>query len=197
MTAGSMLAAVLCAASLAAGQAGAAGTGLVFVSNEKSNTISVLDGEHRVVVTIETCARPRGMHFSADRTMFYVGCADDSLIAVYDVATRKLVKRIRNVEEPETFDLPPDGRHLYVSHEEHAAAPGLAAVTGGHTGRVTSATASSANFPTPASRPETVPCMISVTRSLRNSIRPIPLATGGNAGRASARKSSVSSSAPA
>jgi len=88
-----MLAAVLGAAALAAGPAGAAGTGMVFVSNEKSSTISVLDASHEVIETIETCARPRGMHFSADRTMFYVGCADDSLIAVYDVATRKLVKR--------------------------------------------------------------------------------------------------------
>ena len=100
----------------------AAGTGLVFVSNEKSNTISVLDGSHKVIDTIETCARPRGMHFSADRKLFYVGCADDSQIAVYDIASRKLLKRILDVAEPETFDLHPNGRHLYVSNEEDAAA---------------------------------------------------------------------------
>ena len=62
------------------------------------------------------------MHFSHDRSQFYVGCADDSTIAIYDIATHKLVKRIRNVEEPETFDLHPDGIHLYVSNEEDAAA---------------------------------------------------------------------------
>ncbi len=95
---------------------------MVFVSNEKSNTISVLDGDHRVVETIETCARPRGMHFSADRTKFYVGCADDDQIAVYDVASQKLMGRIRGVEEPETFDLHPNGRHLYISNEEDATA---------------------------------------------------------------------------
>ncbi len=97
-------------------------TGLVFVSNEKSSTITVLDADDEIVTTLETCARPRGMHFSADRSEFFVGCADDSVIAVYDVATQKLVRRIRNVEQPETFDLHPNGRHLYISNEEDAAA---------------------------------------------------------------------------
>jgi PQQ-dependent catabolism-associated beta-propeller protein len=100
----------------------AAGTGLVFVSNEKSSTISVLDGRHRVIETLQTCGRPRGMHFSSDRKQIYVGCADDSQIAIYDVATRKLVRRILDVAQPETFDLHPNGRHLYVSNEEDAAA---------------------------------------------------------------------------
>lgn len=97
-------------------------TGLIFVSNEKSSTITVLDRNHEVIREFDTCARPRGMHFSHDRTQFFVGCADDSLIVVYDVETQKLVKRIRGVEEPETFDLHPNGRHLYVSNEEDAGA---------------------------------------------------------------------------
>lgn len=100
----------------------AGGTGLVFVANEKSSTITVLDRNHKVVESFETCARPRGMIFSPDHTRFLVGCADDSVIAIYDVASRKLVGRIRDVAEPETFDLHPDGRHLYVSNEEDAAA---------------------------------------------------------------------------
>lgn len=97
-------------------------TGLIFVGNEKSNTITVLDKNDRVIKTFDTCARPRGMHFSADRTEFFVGCADDSIVAIYDVASQKLLRRIRNVEEPETFDLHPNGRHLYISNEEDATA---------------------------------------------------------------------------
>ncbi len=62
------------------------------------------------------------MHFNHDRTLFYVGCADDDQIAVYDVASVELVDRIRNIEEPETFDLHPNGNLLYVSNEEDAAA---------------------------------------------------------------------------
>jgi PQQ-dependent catabolism-associated beta-propeller protein len=102
--------------------ASAKDTGLIFVANEKSSTITVLDRDDRVIKTFDTCARPRGMHFSADRDEFFVGCADDSVIAVYNVATQELKRRIRDVAEPETFDLHPNGRHLYVSNEEDATA---------------------------------------------------------------------------
>ncbi len=58
-----------------AGAVQAKGTGLIFVSNEKGNTITVLDGKMNVVLrTIETCRRPRGMHFSKDLMLFYVEC---------------------------------------------------------------------------------------------------------------------------
>ena len=113
---------VLSVALINTGSVYSKGTNLVFVSNEKSNTITVLDANHGVVKTLKTCRRPRGMHFSADRTQFYVGCADDSQISIYDVASQKLVGRIRGVEEPETFDLHPNGRHLYISNEEDATA---------------------------------------------------------------------------
>lgn len=103
-------------------EAGAKATGLVFVSNEKDNTITVLDLDGQVLRSFDTCARPRGMHFSHDRTQFYVGCADDSVIVIYDAATQDVVGRIRNVEEPETFDLHPNGKHLYISNEEDATA---------------------------------------------------------------------------
>ena len=88
----------------AQGAAQAKNTGLIFISNEKSSTITVLDQNDQVIESFETCARPRGMHFNHDRTQFFVGCADDSQIAIYDVETRQLVGRIRGVEEPETFD---------------------------------------------------------------------------------------------
>ena len=108
----------------------AAGTGLVFISNEKSDTITIMNPDHEVVATLETCARPRGMHFSQDRKEFFVGCADDSIVAIYDVATQKLLRRIRGVEEPETFDLHPNGRHLYISNEEDATATAFDVETG-------------------------------------------------------------------
>ena len=98
----------------------AKGTGLVFVANEKSNTITVLGADHRVVDSFPTCGRPRGMHFTADRTGFFLACGDDDTIAVYDIATRKLTKRFRDIADPETFDLHPDGRHLYASNEDDA-----------------------------------------------------------------------------
>jgi len=102
--------------------AAVAATGNRIVANEKSSTLTVLDAQDKLVDTVPTCGRPRGMIFTADRKQFLVGCADDNLIAIYDVATLKLVRRITNVAAPETFDLHPDGRHLYVSNEEDAQA---------------------------------------------------------------------------
>ena len=105
------------AAIIASQNSFAAGTGLVFVSNEKSSSITVLNNEHKVIDTISACGRPRGMHFTADRKGFFVACGDDDTIATYDIASLKLIKRFRETPDPETFDLHPDGRHLYVSNE--------------------------------------------------------------------------------
>jgi len=128
---GSLLfAAALLAGIVLSASASAKETGRIIISNEKSSTLTVLDPSDTVVQTIETCARPRGMHFSADRTQFYVGCADDDQIAVYDVATLELVGRIRDVQEPETFDLHPDGRRLFVSNEEDSEASVIDVTTG-------------------------------------------------------------------
>ncbi|MCR6669787.1 beta-propeller fold lactonase family protein [Devosia ginsengisoli] len=64
-------------------QAQAAGTGYVFVSNEVSNTVTVLDGETLEKVTdIPTAARPRWLAFSPDQELLYVACGDDSRLDV-------------------------------------------------------------------------------------------------------------------
>ena len=100
----------------------AGSSGLAIVPNERADTLSIISPDHEVVRTVETCARPRGVHFNADRSAFFVGCADDDLIAIYDTKTFELKGRIRGVPAPETFDLHPDGRRLIVSNEEDAAA---------------------------------------------------------------------------
>jgi PQQ-dependent catabolism-associated beta-propeller protein len=99
---------------------GAKATGKVFVSNEKSSTLTILDHAGKVLQTLETCARPRGMTFNPGRTAIYVGCGDDNTIALYDIASLRLVRRYRNISAPETFHLHPDGRHLYISNEDDA-----------------------------------------------------------------------------
>ena len=115
---------------LAGGAAAAKGTGLVFVTNEKSSTITILGPDHTVTGSFATCARPRGLHFDANHTGFYVACGDDDTIALYDIASRKLVKRFRDIPDPETFDLHPDGRHLYASNEDDAAVSVIDVETG-------------------------------------------------------------------
>jgi YVTN family beta-propeller protein len=113
----------------------AKGTGKVFVSNEKSSTLTILDAAGKVLQTIDTCARPRGMIFNPDRTAIYVGCGDDNTIALYDIATLRLVRRHRNIAAPETFDLHPDGKHLYISNEDDSEASVLDVETGEIVGR--------------------------------------------------------------
>ena len=115
---------------IATGTVAAKGTGLVFVSNEKSSTITVLGPDHAVVESFATCARPRGLHFDAGHTGFYVACGDDDTIALYDIASRKLVKRFRDIPDPETFDLHPNGKHLYASNEDDAAVSVIDVETG-------------------------------------------------------------------
>jgi PQQ-dependent catabolism-associated beta-propeller protein len=121
--------AVLCLLAVAA-PAMAKGTGLIFVSNEKSNTITVLDREHKVADTFATCARPRGMMFNPGRSAIFVACGDDDTIALYDIATKKLLKRYREIPEPETFDIHPDGKHLYAANQEDAVASSIDIATG-------------------------------------------------------------------
>ncbi len=99
----------------------AAATRLI-VTNEKDSTITLLDADGNVTGTRATCARPRGVMFGPARKEFFVACADDNQIAIYDTKTLELLRRIRNVEEPETFDLHPDGRRLFVSNEEDSTA---------------------------------------------------------------------------
>ena len=115
---------------LALAQSVQAASGVAIVTDERDDTLTLLSADFEVVGTVETCARPRGILFSADRSEFFVGCADDDTIAIYDTATHALLRRIRGVPAPETFDLHPDGRRLIVSNEEDAAASVYDVVTG-------------------------------------------------------------------
>ncbi|MFO1148363.1 MAG: PQQ-dependent catabolism-associated beta-propeller protein [Alsobacter sp.] len=108
----------------------AAGTGLVFVSHERTDNIVILDKADNVVGEIKTCSRPRGMKFTPDKTAIIVACGNDDTIGVYDVASRKLVKRFRDIPDPETFDLAPNGRDLYISNEDDSEATLLDIQTG-------------------------------------------------------------------
>ena len=107
-----------------------AGSGLVFVSNERSSQLTVLDQSDTVIKQIKTCARPRGMRFTPDHSKIVVACGSDNTIALYDVATQKLVKRFRDIPDPETFDLHPNGKDLYVSNEDDSEATLLDLETG-------------------------------------------------------------------
>src|SRR5262245_34785837 len=104
---------------LAAGTAGAATTGpTAWVSNERDNTISVLDvGTMELVDTIRVGARPRGIVFSPDYKTLYICASDDNAVQVMDVASRKITANLPSGADPEFFDLDPSGRYLYIANE--------------------------------------------------------------------------------
>jgi YVTN family beta-propeller protein len=112
----------------------------VYVSNEDGDSISVIDGQtEAVVATIPVGKRPRGMRLSPDGHTLYVALSgspkggpgvDESKlpppdrsadgIGVVDLASQKLVRVLPSGADPESFDVTPDGRTLYVSNEDTA-----------------------------------------------------------------------------
>lgn len=100
----------------------AKGSGYLFISSEKDNNITVLDGKtYEVVKRIGTEARPRHLQFNADKTQIYAAAGDGNAIDVIDVAKLELVDRIGEIDDPELFDLSADGKTMYISLEEDGA----------------------------------------------------------------------------
>jgi PQQ-dependent catabolism-associated beta-propeller protein len=94
-------------------------TGKVFVSSEKDNAMTVIDGAGlEVSGATPLCKRPRHMQLTPDRQQLLVACSDDHRVLVLDVATQKALARLDVGPDPEMFDVSPDGRTLYVSNEE-------------------------------------------------------------------------------
>jgi YVTN family beta-propeller protein len=110
----------------------------VYVSNERSNDISVIDGAtNQVAATIGVGKRPRGIHVSRDGRRLFVALSgspiggpnvrDEDLppadkkadgIGVVDLASGRFVGKINSGSDPESFDLSRDERFLYVSNED-------------------------------------------------------------------------------
>ncbi len=77
-----MLSAALCLA------ASGALAGKAFVSNERGNTITVLDTETWEVITeFAGGNRPRGITISPDGKLLYVCASDDDTVRVFDTET--------------------------------------------------------------------------------------------------------------
>src|SRR5262249_22432051 len=146
-----------------AGRAGAAGGGgppvpppvHLYVSNEDSNDVSIIDTKTDVVVaTVPVGKRPRGLRLSRDGRMLLVALsgspkpphgreasalpADRSAdgIGMVDLALGRVVRVLPSGQDPETFDLSPDGRTLYVANEETAEASLIDVASGKITRRV-------------------------------------------------------------
>ncbi|TIV05969.1 MAG: hypothetical protein E5W00_19015, partial [Mesorhizobium sp.] len=71
---------------------GPASAYMAYVSNEKDNTMSVVDtGTMQVVKTVNVGQRPRGITISHDGKHIYLCASDDDSIEVIDTASLEIV----------------------------------------------------------------------------------------------------------
>jgi YVTN family beta-propeller protein len=123
-----------------------AGTGeqahRIYVTNERSGELSVIDGASlEVVATVPLGKRPRGLQFSADGRYLYVALSGSPIagpgtdpstlppadkgadgIGVVDVKKLQLVRVLRGVSDPEQLAVGREGKRLYVASEDTGTA---------------------------------------------------------------------------
>src|SRR2546430_1485127 len=114
---------------------------LVFVSNERSGDVSVIDGAtDDVVATFKVGKRPRGIHGTPDGTRVFVTLSGSPRVApgvdenrapadksadglgVIDPVTRKLIDRWHVGSDPEQFAISKDGKFAFIANEDDASA---------------------------------------------------------------------------
>lgn len=117
-----------------------ANTYRIYVTNEVSGDLSIIDSATMsVVANVPLGKRPRGIHASRDGKLIYVALSGSPIagpgvdesklpppdksadgIGVFDVAVNKVVKMLPGGSDPEEFDLSLDGKLIYVSNEDAA-----------------------------------------------------------------------------
>ena len=122
----------------------------IYVTNENSGDLSVMDGATlEVIATVPLGKRPRGIHASPDGKTIYVALSGSPIggpgvdesklpppdktadgIGVFDVRQNKLVRTIQSGSDPENFDLSKDGRQIFVSNEDDSKASVIDVATG-------------------------------------------------------------------
>ncbi len=98
---------------------GAAEARTIYVSNEKGNSITVLDGDSlKVVKEVEVGERPRGIVLSPDGKFLYIAASDDDTVQILDTGSLEIVGTLPSGADPEVIQLSPDGSTLYVANED-------------------------------------------------------------------------------
>ncbi len=104
--------------------------GTAYVSSEKDQALTLIDlTTLGVKGTLPTCKRGRHIQLTPGRLVM-LACTDSNAADVIDPATGKSLRRIALGNEPEAFDLSPDGKTIYVSNEDEGAVSFVDASTG-------------------------------------------------------------------
>ncbi|MCP5145546.1 MAG: beta-propeller fold lactonase family protein [Gammaproteobacteria bacterium] len=140
------------AAALLTSTAQAADAYRIYVTNEDSNTVSVIDGASmQVMESIAVGKRPRGLRLSADGRSLYVALSgspkcpptmpDEECeaqvrdpgqdgIAQIDTRSGQVVRTYPGGSDPEQFDISPTAPRIYISNEDAGSTTVLDTVTG-------------------------------------------------------------------
>lgn len=120
----------IAAAMLAAAAASAFAQGTAWVSSEKDDAVTLIDMATLAVKgTVPTCKRGRHIQRLPDGHVM-LACTESNAADVFDPATAKSLRRVPLGDEPEAFDVSPDGRTIYVSNEDEGEASFVDAQTG-------------------------------------------------------------------
>ena len=111
----------------------------LYVSDETGGAVVVIEVSSGQISRIPVGKRPRGIRVSPDGKNLLVALSGSPIagpgvdesklppadraadgIGVVDLATGKLVRTLNSGQDPEAFDLSPDGKTMYVSNEETA-----------------------------------------------------------------------------
>ncbi len=102
----------------------------IFVTNERSDDISVINGSTlEIEATIDIGGRPRGIGLSPDASELYVAISNENSIAVVDPKSLKVLRKFEAGSDPETFAVHPNG-NIYISNEDDAKATVFNPLTG-------------------------------------------------------------------
>lgn len=102
----------------------------LFVTNEADDTVTVIDSRSsEVEKTVSIGARPRGIGFSPDRKQVYVALGNENAIAVLNIQTLEIDRKIQAGSDPEAFAVHGNG-NIYLSNEDEGLASVLDPVSG-------------------------------------------------------------------
>jgi len=91
--------------------------GLAYVSNDKSNSVSVINtNDNQVVATIPVGLNPHAVAGNPDGSLMYVGLRGANAVSVIDTRTNTVVKTIKAGNGPLGLAVSPDGGKLYVTY---------------------------------------------------------------------------------
>ena len=91
----------------------------IFVSNENSDTVVVLDKSTKKIIKImETGGRPRDLRFNKDHSKLYVVVSQENHILEIDTEKLEIIDSFDTGDDPEIFDIDTKNKIIAVSNED-------------------------------------------------------------------------------